>query len=127
MSKEFAIDHEKARLVVCKSGPGSVEDAEATLRRMAELCRRHGLTSILLDLSRRRVKMDDLGLYRIGAMYESFAGGGQRIALIGSLDTGSSGYFESVARDRGANVRVFASREEAEAWLDGEADPPAED
>ncbi len=125
MPEGFTVDLNRSRLVVCKSGRGSVEEAKMILEEMEKLCRKHGLTSILFDLSKRIVTMDDLGLYRIAAMYERFAKGGQRIALVRAEKPDVGDYFTTVVRERGVDFRAFTSRSEAEAWLDENVTPGA--
>ncbi|MHC4251114.1 MAG: SpoIIAA family protein [Planctomycetota bacterium] len=118
MPHEFSVDEKKARLSVRIAGPGSLDDARTTIPRMLELCGKHGLTSILLDLRGVGWHPDDLTLHQMGGMYEGFAGKGTRIAVVGGKVPEAEEFFGVVARDRGADMRVFATVAEAEAWLD---------
>ncbi|MHC5054018.1 MAG: STAS/SEC14 domain-containing protein [Planctomycetota bacterium] len=122
MPHEFSVDEEKARLSVRIAGPGSLDDAKSTIPRMLKLCDEHGLTSVLLDLRGVGWHPDDLTLHQMGGMYEGFADKGTRIAVVGGKVPEAEEFFGVSARERGADMRVFATVAEAEAWLDGETD-----
>jgi len=126
MAHEFSVDEKKARLCVRIVGPGSVKDAESTIPQMMKLCEKHGLTSVLLDLRDVGWHPDDFTLHRIGSMYEGFADRRTRIAVVGGRVPEAEEFFGVSARAQGTDMRVFASREEAEAWLDSEGPAAAE-
>ncbi len=125
MSHGLSVDDGKSRLTVRIAGPGSLDDARATIPGMLKLCDNHGLTSILLDLREVGWHPDDLTLYQMGSMYKGFAAKGTRIAVVGGKVPEAEEFFGVAARERGTHMRVFATEAEAEAWLDGEAAPPA--
>ena len=124
MPHEFTVDEAKARLVVRIVGPGSLDDAKTTIPSMLGLCERHGLRAIILDLRTVGWHPDDLTLYQMGTMYRGCARKGTRIAVVGGRVPEAENFLGVAARDRGADMRVFGTVADAEAWLDCDAPTP---
>lgn len=107
-------------------GTIALESSEQILRQIAESCRHHDQHHVLIDATRLPEKsLSVIDLYQLGSSLQSYGfGAGHRIAILCNPgeSTQRGKFFELVAVNRGASVRVFDKRADALAWLTPE--PP---
>ena len=126
MSPQVRIIAAEEFLQTTVEGTVGLESSEQILRQIAESCRYHDQHHVLIDATRLPEKsLSVIDLYQLGSSLQVFGFGvGHRIAV--HCNPGESTqrgkFFELVAVNRGANVRVFDQRADALAWLTPE--PP---
>lgn len=85
---------------------------------MVELARQHDCYRVLCDYRKTIVVESTLGIYhspdivRQAEMASLF-----RIALVYARDEADHHFWETAARNRGMNVRIFSNRQKALEWL----------
>ena len=85
------------------------------IRFVRELAERHGVTRVLLDTTAVPQPIPDMERYTLAmAAVENWRG--LKVAGIDSTEP-PEGFFENVAVNRGARVRVFGSETQALEWL----------
>jgi hypothetical protein len=110
-------------LEVTFSGSPDIEELKEAVLFSLNLCRINQVTRVLADCSGLVTANDDsiLKNYELGTFYESLSIEvvmKEAIILPVSEKAASMMYFfETTARNRGFNVRVFSNREEALEWL----------
>lgn len=107
-------------------GTIALESSEQILRQIAQSCQHHDQHRVLVDATQLPEKsLSVIDLYQLGSSLQAYGFGSEhRIAILCSPgeSTQRGKFFELVAVNRGASVRVFQKREEALAWLPTE--PP---
>ncbi len=109
-------------------GTIALEGSEQILRQIADACREHDQHHVLIDATKLPAKspLSLIDLYQLGSSLQAYGfGPSHRIALLCNLgeSTQRAKFFELVAVNRGANVRVFDKIEDAWSWLSEEASP----
>ena len=86
---------------------------------IAEACREHHLTRILIDARELGGNVSTMARFWRGkAFAEAFWGSAVRTAVVGSTEqVQTPPYFETVARNRGGRVRVLTDFGAALEWL----------
>ncbi|HXF79392.1 MAG TPA: hypothetical protein VN598_11050 [Usitatibacter sp.] len=99
-------------------GEHTPENASRFLREVYEACLANRKDSVLLDM---RLDGPTMGTSSIFSVVQERSGDGRglrRIAYVdGARDPEKAKFAETVARNRGVNVRLFATVEEAKEWL----------
>jgi hypothetical protein len=118
--EKFSVDGDV--LVVVLKGPFPKKQifgsAENVFTQLGNACSQHGLCKVLLDARELEVRMETMDLFRSGSDLAGIAEPGFRAALVARPEL-IDRFFEDVAANRGACVRVFTDAEEARAWLAG--------
>lgn len=108
-------------------GTIALESSEQILRQIAAACRKHEQHHVLIDATRLPEKsLSVIDLYQLGSSLQSYGfGADHRLGILCNPgeSTQRGKFFELVAVNRGASVRVFDSLAAALAWLSPE--PPA--
>jgi len=108
-------------------GTIAFESSEQILRQIAAACRDHDQHHVLIDATRLPEKsLSVIELYQLGSGLQEYGfGASHRIAIVCNPgeSTQRGKFFELVAVNRGANVRVFDRLEDAWAWLSEESRP----
>ncbi len=103
------------------SGIVTAPELDRAARSLVDFAREHGTDLFLADLTDIDGGHGVLDLFEVIRLLESFGvGPGFREAIVlptRSASADDARFFETAARNRGLNVRVFPSREEATAWL----------
>lgn len=107
----------KARL----AGPLSVRDARECATGVFALAAAHDCTRVLIDST---LVTPDTGISDIHSFYSRLEQFGcdrrMSVAIVYRDPQGTDQFIETVARNRGFGLRVFANLESAEAWLIGD-------
>jgi hypothetical protein len=108
-------------------GTIAFESSEQILRQIAAACRDHDQHHVLIDATKLPEKsLSVIELYQLGSGLQQYGfGATHRIAIVCNPgeSTQRAKFFELVATNRGANVRVFAHLAEAWTWLSEETPP----
>ncbi|NTV47943.1 MAG: hypothetical protein HGB11_15805 [Chlorobiales bacterium] len=103
------------------SGNISANEIQGALKQNLELSQKHGVTRLLADCTHLKPGRSVLNTYEFATQLESIPGIYQlKEAMILPIMQEAAEeirFFETAARNRGLNVRVFSSREEAIKWL----------
>jgi len=122
---DIHFEDERRFLWVRFTGLWVIEKESPITGPILEECRKRGQDLLLIDFT--GVANERLSLaerFRLGIQALDFRGKLRRIAALGRPELVDRQRFgEMVARNRGINVRVFTSSEEAIRWLFAE-DPP---
>jgi SpoIIAA-like len=107
-------------------GTIAFESSEQILRQIADACRQHDQHHVLVDATNVPERsLSVIELYQLGSRLQQYGfGSSHRIALVCNPEsTERAKFFELVAVNRGANVRVFDRLEDAWGWLSEEPLP----
>ena len=100
-------------------GAHTPENAMRFLREVYEACIANQKDSVLLDM---RLEGPTMGTSSIFGVVQERSGEGRELRRIAYVDSArepeKTRFAETVARNRGVNVRLFASVEEAKKWLE---------
>lgn len=101
-----------------KGAIDSVNQSEPFVRAAAE-CRAHGCKAALIDGRKATRNVSTVDLYDLGSRLHELGMQGLKVAMVNeSYDFGiTTKFLETVARNRGQNLRAFDQLEAAVAWL----------
>ena len=101
-------------------GAHTPENAMRFLREVYEACVANQKDSVLLDM---RLEGPTMGTSSIFSVVQQRSGEGRELRRIAYVDAArgpeKAKFAETVARNRGVNVRLFSSVEDAKKWLEG--------
>jgi len=101
-------------------GAHTPENALRFLREVYEACVANRKDSVLLDM---RLEGPSMGTTNIFSVVQERSGEGRGLRRIAYIDAARDPeralFAETVARNRGVNVRFFRTVEEAKTWLEG--------
>ena len=130
MSFELDITNEQDYLIVQAKGDRSRKDVTALTQKVLDLCAEHQKERVLVDVSGLAGRLKIFESFQI--VVDEFPalrklGILKRIAIMDRDENLQRiNFFETVARNRGFNVRAFATRDEATAWLAENPEQPPE-
>ncbi|MBK6345020.1 MAG: hypothetical protein IPN08_11175 [Bacteroidales bacterium] len=110
-------------LEVTFTGSPEIEELKAAVMSSLKLCYEKQVTRVLADCSKMVSSVNDsiMSTYELGSFYESL-----KIEILmkeaiilpeNEKAAAMMYFFETTARNRGFNVRVFAERDDALSWL----------
>lgn len=120
MSYELRVIETPSYLHVRASGPHTPSNARQFLIDAYEACLRLNCTAVLLEMNLVGPSMSTLSLFGV---VEERSSQGQQLRKIAYVDASAERslehkmFAETVARNRGVNVRFFQSVAEAEKWM----------
>lgn len=118
MSLRFQIDPRKDYLHVVVSGTFNFLEAKASIRPFFNAARERSLTRILIYCREMEGSATDLNRYELARTIAAEQGGPFRVAIIRRVrESASDSFYENVAFNRGAFLKVTADPEEAFEWL----------
>lgn len=119
MSIQFKIEVEGPLIRATASGTDdSLEEVEAYGTAVVESCRKNQCKYILCDERRLHYNLSTSETFDLGEYYTSYAPSVVRVAIVCSRENlEEASFFETVAVNRGLQIRVFTDMEEAENWL----------
>lgn len=120
MEFQISIEEHRGYLVATGRGEHSIANASRFLREAHEACVARGLDCLILDF---RLEGPSLGPAGIFAVTAGQAEAGKKMRKIAYVDTSTreearKRFAETVATNRGVNVRLFGSVEEAKKWME---------
>ena len=118
MDYTINLDRDLEVVRTCITGPQTLEVCQAALIAASTAAQPAGFSRFLIDATQARTGIDTLDLFDLIANFDAYGfRPGDRIAVaFHKPETGQWG--ELVARNRGWQLRVFETIEEAEASLD---------
>jgi len=104
------------------SGPRTAENAQRFLKEAYEECVRKGHAALLLEMGLTGPPLDMASIFRVIASRAPDGATLKRIAYIepSPTDIPSALFAETVANNRGVNVRLFKDYAAADRWLTSE-------
>lgn len=120
MSYALSLEEQPSYLHAKVSGTNSAQNAHRFLVEVHEAWVQRNHSAVLLEMNLSGPSLSVLSIFTIISERAPYAHGLKRIAYV---DTGSghdreqARFAETVARNRGVNVRLFPTVEAAEAWL----------
>jgi hypothetical protein len=124
MSYVLSIEERPSYLHAKVSGRRSAENARRFLLEVHEAWTRRNCTALLLEMNLSGPSLSVLTIYNLIAERAPHAFGLRRIAYVEvgpGHDPAQARFAETVARNRGVNVRLFPTVEDAAVWLGAEA------
>ncbi len=116
----FSVEVHENYVHATVTGEHKAEHALRFLREAYEACMENGKDSVLLEM---RLEGPTMGVGNIFSVIQQRTEPGRelrRIAYVdGSRDPAKAKFAETVARNRGVNVRLFATVDDAKKWLKG--------
>jgi len=98
--------------------PSFVRGAERMFREHFEACARQGLAGLLYDVRGVESRLGTLDVYEVAKSLASVQAVGIRIAIVARPEQLSpERFFEQVALNRGAPLKLFTREHEAMEWL----------
>ena len=119
MSHELTLTEKPGYLHAIVTGQNTLENVMLYLKELHQECEKRGINRVLIEerLSGRRLETWDV--YQIAAQGSQRSAG--RFDAVAYVDVHASGelmkFAETVANNRGIPMNLFATVEEAEAWL----------
>src|SRR5262245_9201179 len=112
-------DDEKRFVLVRFTGVWAIPEDSPVTKRVLDECLARNQDLLLVDFSGVENKKLTLAeRFRLGASALKFAGNLRKLAVLARPDLLDQQRFaEMVARNRGINIRVFTSMDEAASWL----------
>jgi hypothetical protein len=100
-------------------GPRTAENAQRFLKEAYEECAKHGVAALLLEMGLTGAPLEMASVFRVIANRAPDGAKLKRIAYIepSPADIPSALFAETVANNRGVNVRLFKDRDAADRWL----------
>jgi hypothetical protein len=101
-------------------GPRTPENARRFLKEVHDACVERGYTAVLLEMSFTGPSLDTATIFRVISQSSPDATKLRRIAYVEAsvADPSKPVFAESVAVNRGVNVRLFPDATAAARWLD---------
>ena len=120
MEYQIGIEAHPTYLVVTAWGDHTIANASRFLREAHEACVAHGVDCVVLDF---RLEGPSLGPAGIFAVTAGQADAGKKLKRIAYVDATSreesrKRFAETVAFNRGVNVRLFGNLDEAKRWME---------
>jgi len=119
---ELTIEERPHYLHAKVEGPRTPENAMRFLRESAEACRRLGRDSVLLEMNLAGPSLDTSSVF--GVISKATPSGLmlRRIAYVepAPREPARAEFAETIAKNRGVNVRLFRDVASAQAWLSEE-------
>ena len=102
------------------TGESTAENALRFLRESHEACMARGISSVLLEMNLQGSSIDTGSIYSVISQRSDT---GKQLRKIAYVDTSSHGmakarFAETVAVNRGVNVRLFKTVPDAKRWLE---------
>jgi hypothetical protein len=85
---------------------------------LADECKLHGLSKALIDARSLEVELDTLQLFQAGKNLSEEPANQLIVAIVAPYKQKIDPFFEIVAANRGAVVKIFTEFDEARNWLD---------
>ncbi len=101
---------------VCVHGQHDSENMQPFVEWVAKEARTRGVSNVLVDLSALEGVYSEWDRFQAGTIVSDIWGVSVRAAIVYPQE-GVSGFFENVAVNRGAQVRVMNNEQDALAWL----------
>ena len=118
VQEELSITDKGDYVLVDFFGEFSVEAGKRCVDRMLEACSQYGRSAVLLDCRRMTGPLTVLDRFQVIQYGEITRGIISRLALVSRPgDILPDNFAESVAVNRGVNLRVFADADKAVEWL----------
>ena len=119
MPYHLSLEQHPAYLHAAVTGSHSAANVARFLREVREACEERGIAAVLLELDFTGPSLGTGGIYDVVSRE---AGGGKTLRKVGYVDAsprdpGKKKFAETVALNRGVNVRLFTSVAEAARWL----------
>jgi hypothetical protein len=118
----LAIEERPGYLYTRGTGKNNAANAERLLRESYEACIARGYTSLLLEMSLTGPPLAMSEIFSVIAKRSVTGKTLRKIAYIDNTyrDQDKPRFAETVARNRGVNVRLFDDMQSAERWLAGQ-------
>jgi chromosome condensin MukBEF MukE localization factor len=120
MDYHLTITERASYLHAAVSGPNTRENVLRFLKEAYEACVARGKTSALLEMALTGPSLDTSSIFSVIAERSGDGAKLRRIAYVGlseARDDGKARFAETVAVNRGVNVRFFRDVAEAQKWL----------
>ena len=98
-------------------GDRTPENALRFLQDVSAFCEKNGRTAALLEMRFSGPSLDPIDVFHVISQRSPQGAKLRRIAYVQAGDTGMARFAETVALNRGVNVRLFDSVAAAEEWL----------
>ena len=120
MSYQLTIEEHPKYLHAAASGPNTAENVLRFLRESYEACVKRGATSLLLETRFEGPSLDTGSIYNVIAQRSETGKQMRKIAYVPlpRRDPSPAKFAETVAVNRGVNVRLFADVAAARRWLE---------
>jgi len=120
MSYQLQLEKHPDYLHAAVSGANTAENVLRFLREAYEACQRHQVSSILLEMKFEGPALDTGSIYSVIAQRSDSGKQMRKIAYVAppGREVAKSKFAETVAINRGVNVRLFPNVESARAWLE---------
>ncbi len=118
MSVQFKIEHKENWLVAHMTGKADTRDIPKRYAELADLCEQSGKIKIIVDITGSYVPQSTYDKFEMGEHAIIFTLRHIQVAVLAKVEQIDPQRFgESVAKTRGANLRLFTDMDSAEEWL----------
>jgi hypothetical protein len=119
MSYHLTLEEHPGYLHAAVTGTHTPENALRFLKEAREACTQRGYNAVLLELKLAGPSLDSTSIFRVIAQRSTDATGLKKIAYVdaSSRDPEKMKFAETVAINRGVNVRLFQDLAQAKEWM----------
>ena len=120
MSYDCGISKDKGFIRVVVTGKQTLEANIELANACIDACRKHGVSRVLLDITGLAGQPGTMADYELAKLLSAWETNSvvARAALVEKKEDLPAGkFFETAARNRNINIRVFSDLKEAENWL----------
>ena len=120
MSYHLSLAEHPGYLHATATGTHTPQNALRFLQEVREACTRLGHTAVLLEMNLAGPSLDSTSIFRVIAQRSTDAAGLKKIAYVdaSSRDPVKMKFAETVAINRGVNVRLFQDLAQAKEWME---------
>jgi hypothetical protein len=119
MSYHLTLEEHPGYLHATATGTHTPENALRFLKEVHEACTQRGYSAVLLEMNLAGPSLDSTSIFRVIAQRSMDAAGLKKIAYVdaSSRDPEKMKFAETVAINRGVNVRLFQDLALAKEWM----------
>jgi hypothetical protein len=126
MPETVSVRSDEGIVEVHSYGEVTEQDLRASLESVAAICRDCGLSRVLVDAREETSLPPTLSLFQFGAdlLHTGVLRTARFAVLASEVTRKDQRFLETVTRNRGLEIRIFDSEDDAIAWLTATAQKP---
>ena len=119
MPFEISLDEERAMIVARHYGKITVDEINVSRSKIGRIAQERGWSRVFIDAREIRTRFSVTEVFELGTtnVDHGFTWSMKLAIIVEDVDLENARFYETVSQNRGTNVRLFESEQEALAWL----------